>query len=118
VSVGFNEARSQLGSAGLCLSNRISIPASALVRASLVSIKSLAYACINHSHAMEHYTQSATRPYVSQPTPVASQTRLDVTLPEQQLPSIRDVSIDLSSEVVLLFLTKASGHTTTTLKFD
>ncbi|KEF52148.1 uncharacterized protein A1O9_11774 [Exophiala aquamarina CBS 119918] len=40
---------------------------------------------------MDHYTQSATRPYTSQPTPVASQTRLDVTHPEQQLPSIRDV---------------------------
>lgn len=45
---------------------------------------------------MEHYTQSATRPYASQPTPVGSQSRLDVTHPEQQLPSIRDVSKGLN----------------------
>jgi hypothetical protein len=51
-------------------------------------------------YAMEHYTQSATRPYATQPTPVASQTRLDVTHPEQQLPSIRDVSIHLSPAIV------------------
>ncbi|KIX03650.1 uncharacterized protein Z518_07203 [Rhinocladiella mackenziei CBS 650.93] len=40
---------------------------------------------------MEHYSQTTTRPYASNNTPVASQTRLDVTQPEQQLPSIREV---------------------------
>jgi hypothetical protein len=40
---------------------------------------------------MEHYTQSAVRPYGSNNTPVPSHPRLDASHPEQQLPSIRDV---------------------------
>lgn len=41
---------------------------------------------------MEHYSQSNGRVYASHNAPVGSQTRLDAGQPEQQLPSIRDVS--------------------------